>query len=185
MKSLSQMMSRFGGWLLALLITALSLVPPDFRPESGTPHHFEHFAIFCATGAAFGLGPFYRLLNAHGDDPNHVGPGFGYWSGIYVELIGADAVTPGGPRLNHVAYMSTEPEKESARLAELGLPKTREFRVGDVWPQFHDASHQMGCAIEIHNACSDLDEFFRMVAESSQGWDGSDPERTTPSPGTR
>ena len=56
MKSLSQMMSRFGGWLLALLITALSLVPPDFRPESGTPHHFEHFAIFFATGAAFGLG---------------------------------------------------------------------------------------------------------------------------------
>ena len=56
MKSLSQMMSRFGGWLLALLITALSLVPPDFRLESGTPHHFEHFAIFFATGAAFGLG---------------------------------------------------------------------------------------------------------------------------------
>jgi VanZ family protein len=32
------------------------LVPPDLRPESGTPHHFEHFAIFCATGAAFGWG---------------------------------------------------------------------------------------------------------------------------------
>jgi VanZ family protein len=56
MKSLSQMTYRFGGWLLALLITALSLVPPDLRPESGTSHHFEHFAIFCATGAAFGLG---------------------------------------------------------------------------------------------------------------------------------
>ena len=47
---------RMGGWCLALLITALSLVPPDLRPESGTPHRFEHFAIFCATGAAFGLG---------------------------------------------------------------------------------------------------------------------------------
>jgi hypothetical protein len=45
-----------GGWCLALLIIALSLVPPDLRPESGTPLRFEHFAIFCATGAAFGLG---------------------------------------------------------------------------------------------------------------------------------
>jgi catechol 2,3-dioxygenase-like lactoylglutathione lyase family enzyme len=136
-------------------------------------------------GAAFGVGPFFRLLNAHGNDPNHIGPGFGYLGGIYVELIGADGVTPGGPRLNHIAYMTTEPEKESARLVELGLPKTREFRVGDVWPQFHDASHQIGCAIEIHNACLDLDEFFLMVAQSSQGWDGRDPERVTPSPGTQ
>ena len=47
---------RSGAWFLAFLVTALSLVPPGFRPESGTPHHFEHFAIFCATGAAFGLG---------------------------------------------------------------------------------------------------------------------------------
>ena len=56
MKLSAQALYRLGGWCLALLITALSLVPPDLRPESGTPHHFEHFAIFCATGAAFGLG---------------------------------------------------------------------------------------------------------------------------------
>lgn len=137
-------------------------------------------------GAAFGMGPFYRLLNPQGNDPTHVGAGFGYWGGIYVELIGtAQGAAAGGPRLNHVAYMSTEPQKESARLSELGLPKFREFRVGDVWPQFHDASHEMGCAIEIHQACSDLDDFFRMVAEASVGWDGSDPERVTPAPGTR
>jgi VanZ family protein len=56
MKLSAQALYRLGGWCLALLITALSLVPPDLRPESGTPHRFEHFAIFCATGAAFGLG---------------------------------------------------------------------------------------------------------------------------------
>jgi VanZ family protein len=56
MRPLAQIIYRFGGWLLALLVTALSLVPPDFRPESGAPHHFEHFAIFWAAGAAFGLG---------------------------------------------------------------------------------------------------------------------------------
>ena len=56
MKLSAQALYRLGGWCLALLITAFSLVPPDFRPESGTPHHFEHFAIFCATGATFDLG---------------------------------------------------------------------------------------------------------------------------------
>ncbi len=137
-------------------------------------------------GAAFGVGPFYRLLNPFGNDPDHVGAGFGYWGGIYVELIGAaQAATPGMPRLNHVAYMSTEPEQESARLRDLGLPKFREFRVGDVWPQFHDASGEIGCAIEIHQACADLSAFFSMVAEASVGWDGTDPERLTPAPGTR
>jgi catechol 2,3-dioxygenase-like lactoylglutathione lyase family enzyme len=138
-------------------------------------------------GAAFGVGPFYRLLNPLGDDPKRVGAGFGSWGGIYVELLartGAGAGA-GAPRLNHVAYLSAEPEQESARLSGLGLARSWEIRVGDVWAQFHDASHQIGCAIEIHRACPDLDAFFKLVAESSIGWDGSDPERVTPAPGTR
>jgi VanZ family protein len=56
MKLSAQALYRLSGWCLALLITALSLVPPDLRPESWTPHQFEHFAIFCAIGAAFELG---------------------------------------------------------------------------------------------------------------------------------
>jgi VanZ family protein len=64
MKLSAQALYRLGGWCLALLITALSLVPPDLRPESGTPLRFEHFAIFCATGAAFGLGYRSQRLSA-------------------------------------------------------------------------------------------------------------------------
>lgn len=66
MRSYVQVVPRLGSWVLALLITALSVLPPDFRPESGTPHRFEHFAIFCATGIAFGLGYINnrRLLGA-------------------------------------------------------------------------------------------------------------------------
>jgi VanZ family protein len=56
MKPLAQITCRFSAWLLALLVMALSLVPPDLRPESGAPHHFEHFAIFFTTGAVFGWG---------------------------------------------------------------------------------------------------------------------------------
>jgi VanZ family protein len=47
---------RISAWLLAAAIVALSLVPPWLRPETDVPHDLEHFAIFAATGLAFGLG---------------------------------------------------------------------------------------------------------------------------------
>jgi VanZ family protein len=56
MKFLAPVFFRFAGWLLVILIMALSLSPPDFRPETGTPHHFEHFAVFCAAGITLGVG---------------------------------------------------------------------------------------------------------------------------------
>jgi VanZ family protein len=53
-------------WFLLLAIAILSLVPPWYRPETNIPHALEHFAIFFATGLAFGLGystPYlYRLI---------------------------------------------------------------------------------------------------------------------------
>jgi VanZ family protein len=48
--------ARILAWLLASAIVVLSLVPPWLRPETGAPHDLEHFAIFAATGVAFGLG---------------------------------------------------------------------------------------------------------------------------------
>lgn len=48
--------ARVAAWFLAAVILALSFVPSSFRPETGAPHNFEHFAIFTAAGIAFGLG---------------------------------------------------------------------------------------------------------------------------------
>jgi VanZ family protein len=47
---------RIASWLLAVTIVVLSLVPPSLRPETDVPHALEHFAIFVATGIAFGIG---------------------------------------------------------------------------------------------------------------------------------
>lgn len=47
---------RIVAWTLATAITTLSILPPDLRPDTGVPHHLEHFAIYFATGLAFGLG---------------------------------------------------------------------------------------------------------------------------------
>jgi hypothetical protein len=51
-----RIISRVGGWVLAAAILTLSFVPPTLRPDTGAPHDFEHFAIFCATGITFGVG---------------------------------------------------------------------------------------------------------------------------------
>ena len=51
-----QRVVRIAAWSLAGAIVVLSLLPPSLRPETGQPHILEHFLIFAATGAAFGLG---------------------------------------------------------------------------------------------------------------------------------
>lgn len=54
--------ARITAWFLAAVITVLSIVPPWLRPETGAPHDLEHFAIFFATGLAFGFGYYRRPL---------------------------------------------------------------------------------------------------------------------------
>ena len=51
-----QRAARILAWALAAAIAILSVVPPGLRPETGAPRPLEHFAIYCATGLAFGLG---------------------------------------------------------------------------------------------------------------------------------
>ena len=55
-RSQSRKTVRIAAWALAATIVVLSLAPPSLRPETGTPHTFEHFIIYAATGLAFGLG---------------------------------------------------------------------------------------------------------------------------------
>ena len=56
MRRLVCLTGRVAAWTLAIAIALLSLVPPALRPVTDTPHNFEHFAIFFATGLAFGFG---------------------------------------------------------------------------------------------------------------------------------
>jgi VanZ family protein len=48
--------ARIVAWILAIIITTLSVVPAWLRPETEVPHHLEHFAAFFIAGIAFGLG---------------------------------------------------------------------------------------------------------------------------------
>jgi VanZ family protein len=49
-------LARVVAWILAAGIVALSVVPPELRPETAVPHYFEHFLAYALMGMAFGLG---------------------------------------------------------------------------------------------------------------------------------
>ena len=44
------------GWILLFAIAAISVVPPELRPDSTLPHALEHAAIYFLAGWAFGVG---------------------------------------------------------------------------------------------------------------------------------
>jgi VanZ family protein len=48
--------TRFLAWLLVAAITALSILPAEFRPVTPAPSFLEHFTIFLLTGMAFRFG---------------------------------------------------------------------------------------------------------------------------------
>ena len=49
-------LARIVAWSVAILLTVLSIVPPDLRPETPLPHYVEHFVAYAVMGAAFGYG---------------------------------------------------------------------------------------------------------------------------------
>jgi VanZ family protein len=51
-----QDLCRVAAWLLLIVITVLSIVPPGYRPVTPAPHDVEHLSPFVAAGLAFGLG---------------------------------------------------------------------------------------------------------------------------------
>jgi VanZ family protein len=48
--------TRIIAWFFVTVIVVLSLIPPNWRPLTGAPHHVEHATVFSITGFAFGLG---------------------------------------------------------------------------------------------------------------------------------
>jgi VanZ family protein len=48
--------TRFLAWLLVAAITALSILPAEFRPVTPAPSFLEHFTVFLLTGMAFCFG---------------------------------------------------------------------------------------------------------------------------------
>jgi hypothetical protein len=143
--------------------------------------------------ATVGAGPFFLLPPSDFEEVVHDGSAatfehrsaFGQWGSIAVELQQIDDARPAAvadalaraPGLNHVSYMTDDLEAESARLVERGMPVVLAARGGPVRLSFHRAP-ELGHAIELHQRCDFLVEFFEMLERESRDWDGSDPLRS-------
>ena len=62
-----------------------------------------------------------------------------------------------------------------------GLPQYLSAQLGETDNTFHDASASLGHDIEIHVDCQGLRDFFGMVSDGAEGWDGSEPLRSVES----
>jgi methylmalonyl-CoA/ethylmalonyl-CoA epimerase len=142
-----------------------------------------------------GAGPFVLIENMQFDSITHLGEpctfqhsaAFGQWGPIAIELMLITDCTPPSlarqmipgamPVLNHVSYLSENPDKESAYLDGLGAPKFLEARFGAVEVKVHDASHLIGCNVEIHLKSDFIEGFFANVKRLSDGWNGQNPLR--------
>lgn len=62
-------------------------------------------------------------------------------------------------------------------LENRGLPEYLSARLGELDITFHDASASLGHDLEIRVDSQGLRDFFEMVREGAEGWDGSEPLR--------
>jgi len=53
---------RLAAWTVTILLVALSVVPPNLRPQTILPHNLEHFASFVLVGILWSVGYPRRLL---------------------------------------------------------------------------------------------------------------------------
>lgn len=146
--------------------------------------------------SALGAGPFFVLEHMKFDWAKHRGKpctfdhsaAFGQWGPIAIELQQVHAGTAPAtltellipspsPVVNHVAYITTTPEEDSAQLIADGYELFLHGRFGEVEVRFHDTRPVLGQAIEIHRQSAFLEAFFENVAGAARGWDGRNPLR--------
>ncbi len=144
-----------------------------------------------------GAGPFFFAEKVPFDVCVHRGEAaawdhataFGQAGPIAVELIqqfrveppglAETFVSPGWGHIHHISYFSDDPERESARLTELGYPLVLTAKTGVVEIRLHDVAF-LGHHIEIHRNIEFMVDFFEMVRNEAARWDGTEPFRPIP-----
>jgi len=181
-------------------------VPEDlFRPQLGEPHHHAYVvddieAIVERLAKQLGAGPFFLVEDVPLENVLSRGEpaefahdsAFGFCGAGAIELIKPTRLTPDRveerfagmrPRIHHVGYVVPAESAGELRgeLDERNLPEYLGARLGDLDMTLHDASALLGHDIEIHADNDGLREFFGMVRDGAEDWDGSTPLRPAPS----
>lgn len=177
-------------------------MPEDlFRPPLGEPHHcayvVEDIEVTVSRLAdQLGAGPFLLVENvplenvlSRGEPAELVHhSAFGCCGKGAIELLEIVRSAPERveerfstprPGIHHVAYVVAPAEVPEVRnsLDQHGLPQYLSAELGETHNTFHDASASLGHDIEIHDDVPGLRDFFAMVRDAAEGWDGSEPLR--------
>jgi methylmalonyl-CoA/ethylmalonyl-CoA epimerase len=177
-------------------------VPGDrFRPPLEGVHHHAYVvesieATVARLAEQLGAGPFFLVENVPLENVTSRGEpaefahhsAFGYCGGGPIELMEMVRVAPERvaarfsgprPRVHHVAWVLPPAAVEDTRreLEARGLPEYLRSHLGEVNSTLHDASASLGHDIEIHVDRQGLRDFFQLVRDGAEGWDGSEPLR--------
>ena len=177
-------------------------MPEDlFRPSLERAHHYAYVvenieATVERLAKQLGAGPFFFVENVPLENVTSRGEpaefvhhsAFGTCGEGPIELMETVRLVPeriedrfsgARPRVHHVAWAVPPASVEDLRreLEDRGLPEYLSAQLGEVNSTLHDASASLGHDIEIHVDCQGLRDFFQMVRESAEAWDGSEPLR--------
>jgi Glyoxalase/Bleomycin resistance protein/Dioxygenase superfamily len=176
----------------------------QFRPQLGEPHHHAYVvddieAIVERLAERLGAGPFFLVENVPLENVRSRGgpaefahdSAFGFCGDGAIELIRPTRLTPDHveerfagvrPRIHHVGYVvpaESAPELRN-ELDDRDLSEYLASRLGELDMTLHDASALLGHDIEIHVDNEGLRDFFGMVRDSAEDWDGATPLRPAP-----
>jgi hypothetical protein len=178
------------------------IVPADpFPPSLQGAHHYAYVvesieATVERLAEQLGAGPFFLVENVPLENVTSRGEpaefvhhsAFGSCGGDPIELMEMVRLAPervegrfsgSRPRVHHVAWVVAPASVESFRrgLEDRGLPEYLSAQLGELDITFHDASASLGHDIEVHADNQGLRDFFQMVRDGAEGWDGSQPLR--------
>lgn len=180
-------------------------MPEPLRPQLGDPHHFAYVVDDIAAtveqlAKQLGAGPFFVVEDVplenvpSRDEPAEFAhnSAFGFGGGPAIELIQPARLAPDRveerfagprPRIHHVGYVVPAEFVADLRgeLEERNLSEYLSSQLGDLDTTLHDASALLGHDLEIHVDTGALHEFFGMVRDAAEDWDGSEPLRPAPS----
>lgn len=143
----------------------------------------------------YGAGPFYHFstnydLEFRGEQVKFTETSaFGKFGRFVVELQNFTFDTPVpelqeilGTQLNtinHAGFLTEDPAAASARLEATGIPLFLQGSVGDNVFYWHDARKELGHFVEVFLNRDIIRKFHAAVASVAEGWDGTEPLRTS------